>query len=122
MSDRRAQGTIAPNRRRGETPEDGAANGSLFGRRIFGLRNIASILLTLVILYLVYQELLGLDWREAWASARAANEGLFALAFAISYCSFVVRARRWEVLLANVGYDRAAHRMPSPLGLTKMMY
>ena len=123
MSDRGPQGKIELNRSPGEAPEDNAASGSVFSQRIFSLRNVASLLLALVVLYLAYQELLGLDWRETWASMRRANMGLFALAFAIFYCSFVVRALRWETLLANVGYDRAAvHRMPSPLGLTRIMY
>ncbi|MCA1740359.1 MAG: flippase-like domain-containing protein [Actinobacteria bacterium] len=123
MSERRAQGTIEPSRRSGKVPEHDMVSGSPFGRRIFSLRNAASILLTLVVLYLVYQELLGLDWRETWASVRGANAGLFALSFVIFYCSFVVRAWRWDTLLANVGYDRATvHRMPSSLGLARMMY
>jgi glycosyltransferase 2 family protein len=123
MSERRVQGTIGLGRHNVGVSKDDMANGSLFGRHIFSVRNIASILLTLVVVYLVYQELLGLDWREAWMSVRGANAGLFVLAFAIFYCSFAVRAWRWEALLANVGYDRAAvKRMPSPLGLTRVMY
>ena len=35
--------------------------GPLLGRRVFRLRNVASFLLALVVLYLVYRELLGLD-------------------------------------------------------------
>lgn len=96
---------------------------SPFARPIFGMRNIASILLTFVVLYLVYRELLGLDWYEAWASVRGASVGLFALAFAIFYSSYLVRAVRWEVLLANVGYDRkAGYPVPSTFGLTGIMY
>ncbi len=90
---------------------------------MFRLRNVASFLLALVVLYLVYRQLLGLDWREAWASVRGANAGLFALAFAIFYCSFFVRALRWKVLLGNVGYERATGcTIPSVLGLTGIMY
>ncbi len=123
MSSGEARGAIEMRRHPGQAPEDDALNGPPFGGRIFSLRNIASIFLTLIVLYLVYQELLGLDWREAWASVRGTNVGLFALAFAIFYCSFPLRARRWEMLLANVGYDRTAiHRMPSPLRLTRIMY
>ena len=123
VSDRKAQVAIESNSRPGEMSEGDAIDGSPFGRRIFGLRNIASILLTLIVLYLVYRELLGLDGREAWASVRGANAGLFMLAFAVFYCSFLVRAERWKALLANVGYDRGAvRRMPSTLGLTRIMY
>lgn len=123
MLNRRAQGTIEPSRYFSEAPKDAAVNGALLGRRLFSLRNVASILLTLVVLYLVYRELLGLDWREAWASVRGVDLRLFALAFAIFYCSFLVRARRWGILLANVGYHSAAvGGMPSSFGLTRIMY
>ena len=123
MSERRAQETTDPSMRTSKASEYYTAEGSPFGRRIFNVRNLASIFLTLVVLYLVYQELLDLDWREAWAGVREVNAGLFALAFVIFYCSFVVRARRWETLLVNVGYDRAAvHRMLSPLDFIKILY
>jgi uncharacterized membrane protein YbhN (UPF0104 family) len=122
MSHTRAQGTIDVSRRPGQEPEDDTLNGSPFARRIF-LRNSASILLTLVVLYLVYQELLGLDWGEVWASVQRADLGLFVLAFALFYCSFPLRALRWKVLLGNVGYDGTAVRpMPSGLGLARIMY
>ncbi len=123
MSDGRTQGVIERSRRPGEALQDGMVNGSPFSRRIFDLRSTASLLLTLVVLYLMCQKVLGLDWREAWASIQGTNVGLFALAFAIFYCSFLVRTYRWETLLANVGYNRAAvHRIPSSLGLTRIMY
>ncbi len=49
--------------------------------------------------------------------------GLFALAFAVFYCSFPLRALRWKALLGNVGYDRAAGRpIPSTFGLTRIIY
>jgi uncharacterized protein (TIRG00374 family) len=86
-------------------------------------RNVVSFLLALAVLYLVSRQLLGHDWHEAWASVRGANAGLFALALAVFYCSFPLRAVRWRALLANVGYERAAGRpMPSVLGLTRIMY
>src|SRR5919202_345179 len=123
MPDRRARATIEQSRRLAGTPEENLADKSPFGQRIFNLRNIASMLLTLVVLYLVYRELLGFDWREVWSSVQEANAGLFALAFAVFYCSFPLRAQRWKALLVNVGYDRnAVHRMPSAFGLTRIMY
>jgi len=77
-------------------------------RRALRPRNVASFLLALAVLYLVYQELLGLDWREPWTTVRGASAGLFALAFAVFYCSYPLRALRWRVLLANAGYGRGA--------------
>src|SRR5215212_7010822 len=122
MSDRRVQGEIELSRRPAKALKKNLASRSPFGRRIFNLRDVASILLTLVVLYLVYRELMGLDWREAWGSILGTNAGLFALAFGVFYCSFLLRTLRWKTLLANVGYDRAVHYMPSTLGLTRIMY
>ncbi len=55
---------------------------------------------------------------------RGASPGLFALAFAVFYGSFFLRALRWEALLDNVGYNRRATErpMPSAFGLTRIMY
>ncbi len=123
MSDRKARVVIEPSRHLGEVLKYETIDGSPFGRRIFSLRNIGSILLTLVVLYLVYRELLGLDWREVWTSVRGANTGLFMLAFTVFYCSFAVRGLRWKALLTNVGYDHATrYGMPSAVGLTRIMY
>src|SRR3990170_1654944 len=125
MTDKRARATIEPPGRRPERTlrDDDTAGSPPLGRRIFSLRNVASILLTLGVLYLVYRQILGLDWSEVWASVRGASVGLFALAFVVFYCSFPLRALRWKTLLANVGYDRAGGSpMPSTLGLTRIMY
>ena len=115
---------VVPDRRSvGVSVGDGVGTPPL-GRRALRPRNIASFLLALAVLYLVYRALLGLDWGEAWAGVRGANPWLFALAFAVFYGSFFLRALRWEALLANVGYDdRPAGRpMPSTFGLTRIMY
>ena len=54
---------------------------------------------------------------------RGANAALFALAFAVFYCSFPLRALRWKALLENVGYSGdAGQPMPSTFGLTRIMY
>ena len=127
MTDKRAQATVELSRRPDRKPRGDAADSPPLGRRIFSPRNIASILLTLGLLYLVYRQVLGLDWSEVWTSASGASVGLFALAFAVFYGSFPVRGLRWKTLLANVGYsgdyDRTDGRpMPSVLGLTRIMY
>jgi glycosyltransferase 2 family protein len=107
----------------GKVPEEGVANRSGLGQHVFRLRNVASLLLVLAILFLVSRQLLDLDWREVWVSVQEANVELFTLAFLIFYCSFPLRALRWETLLANVGYSRVVERtMPSVLGLTRVMY
>jgi glycosyltransferase 2 family protein len=90
---------------------------------VFRLRNVVSFLLALVVLYLMYRQLLGLDWGEVWASIRGTNLWLFAFAFAVFYGTFFLRALRWKVLLGNVGYSHTAdHPMPSAFGLTRIMY
>jgi glycosyltransferase 2 family protein len=90
----KTEGTIEPNSRVGEAGGPDEAKGSPFGGRVFRPRNVASFLLALAVLYLVYRQLLDLDWRQAWASVRGANPGLFALAFVAFYCSFPLRALR----------------------------
>jgi uncharacterized protein (TIRG00374 family) len=125
MPDRRAQERIGlVGRSPSESPGDEVANVPLLlGRRVVRPHNAISFLLALVVLYLMYRQLLGLDWHEAWASIRGANGGLLAFGLVIFYCAFAVRALRWKVLLGNVGYDRAAgYAMPSILGLARIMY
>ena len=102
---------------------DDAAGGPPLGRRILSLRNVASFLLAVAVLYVVYRQLLGVDWAETWASVRGANAALLVFALAVFYCSFPLRALRWGTLLGNVGYGRDVGRpMPSTLGLTRIMY
>jgi uncharacterized protein (TIRG00374 family) len=122
--DSETQKKVEQNGRPGEALGGGTMGRPPLGRRVFRLHNVASFLLALGVLYLVYRQLLGLGWDEVWASVQGANAGLFALAFVLFYCSYLVRALRWKVLLANVGYDEHAigHPMPSALGLTKIMY
>ncbi|MDX6381541.1 MAG: glycosyltransferase 2 family protein [Rubrobacteraceae bacterium] len=123
MLSKRAQETIELSKPTDKKPRDGTAGESPLGRHVFRLPNVVSFLLALIVLYLGYRELLGLDWREAWANVQGANVGLFVLAFALFYCTFPLRALRWKVLLGNVGYnDTAVRLMPSSLGLTRIIY
>ncbi len=123
MAYRNAQTTVEPSRRLEASPREGAAAGSPLDRRVFSLRNIGSVFLTLSVLYLVYRQVLGLDWQEVWTTVQGANAWFFVLAFLIFYCSFPLRALRWKALLANVGYSpEAGQPTPSTLGLTRIMY
>src|SRR5215216_3217038 len=120
---RNVQKTVEPSRRSDASPREGAAAGPPLRQRIFSLRNIASVFLTLLVLYLVYRQVLSLDWQEVWTTVQGASPVLFALALVIFYCSFPLRALRWKALLTNLGYGRADGRpMPSALGLTRIMY
>ena len=123
MADRGVQGTIELSKQPDKKPVQDAAGSAPLGRRVFSVSNVASFLLAVAVLYLVYRQFLGLDWGETWASVSGANSWLYALAFFVFYCSFPLRALRWKALLANVGYDQPDGRpMPSTLGLTKIMY
>ena len=120
---RRAQATPEPSGHRVGALGENTRGSSPLGWRVFSLRNVGSFLLALVALYLVYRQLLGLDWGEVWASVRGAKAWLFALAFLIFYCSFPLRALRWETLLNNIGYSRLVGKpIPSVLGLSRIMY
>src|SRR5215212_1460858 len=124
MTAKRARGTIELSEPVAKTPGDDVASGNPpLGGRILSLRNVASVLLALVVLYLVYRQFLSLDWREVWTSVRGASAVFFVLALVVFYCSFPLRAARWKTLLANVGYDATARPlMPSTFGLTRIMY
>src|ERR671916_790133 len=123
MADKRTQGMIELSKPPDKTPTQDATGAPPLGRRIFSVRNVASFLLAVAVLYLMYREFLGVDWGETWVSVGGANAWLFALAFVTFYCSFPLRALRWKALLANVGYSREGVRpMPSTLGLTRIMY
>ncbi len=123
MAEGKGKTTTVPDGRPGKASGSDEARKSPLGRRVFRPRNVASFLLGLAVLYLVYRQFLGLDWGEAWASMRGANAWLFALAFLVFYCSFPLRGLRWKVLLENVGYSwETGQPVPSPVGLTKIMY
>jgi hypothetical protein len=123
MANKRAPRTIELSKQPDKQPVQDAAGPSPLGRRIFSVRNVASFLLAVAVLYLVYRQFLGLDWGETWASVSGANALFFALAFLIFYCSFPLRGLRWKVLLENVGYGRdVGLPVPSTLGLTRTMY
>jgi len=116
MANKSAQETIELSEPPAKRPVQDVVGAPPLGRRIFSVRNVVSFLLAVTALYLMYRELLGVDWGETWASVRGANSWFFALAFLIFYCSFPLRALRWEVLLADVGYSGDAgqpFRQPS---------
>ena len=61
---------------------------------------------------------LAVDFREVWARMRSANGLILLLALGVYYTTFFFRSYRWQVLLANVGFSRAAgYAMPSTAGL-----
>jgi uncharacterized protein (TIRG00374 family) len=92
-------------------------------KRVFQPQTLLGFLLAGVALYFVYRNGLKLDFREVWAEMRHSNGWFLAGAFLIYYSSFIFRAKRWEVLLGNVGYSRARGvNMPSTAGLGEILY
>lgn len=92
-------------------------------KRVLRPQTLLPFVVALAALYLIYRRGFDLDLREVWARMRGANAGLFALAGAVYYTSFVFRSLRWRTLLANVGYSRAAGRaIPSLAGLLEIIY
>lgn len=92
-------------------------------KRVFQPQTLLGFLLAGVALFFVYRNGLKLDFREVWSEMRNANGWLLVLAFVIYYSSFIVRTKRWEVLLGNVGYSREqGANMPSLLGLGEILY
>jgi len=103
-----------------ETLGDGAP---ALGRRLFRPHTLASFLLGLLVLGLVFRQGFHLGWRAMWTNVAEADAALLMLAFVVFYCSFPIRALRWRTLLGNVGYGPAAGvSVPSTAGLTRIMY
>ncbi len=93
------------------------------GQRLLQPRTVLGLLAVLLALFVVTRQGFGLDWREVWTRLRGANPWLLGLAVAVFYAMFPVRGRRWQILLANVGYSReAGRRIPSLRGLTEILY
>ena len=91
-------------------------------RRVLRPQTLLSFGLALLALYFVARRGLGLDLGEVWARMRAADPLIFLLALAVFYCSFAVRALRWQTLLGNVGLSRSAGvPMPSTAGLAESL-
>jgi glycosyltransferase 2 family protein len=92
-------------------------------KKVFQPQTLLGFLLAGVAIFFVFRNGLKLDFGEVWAEMRQANGLILAAAFVIYYSSFVFRAKRWEVLLANVGYSREQGvNMPSTAGLGEILY
>jgi glycosyltransferase 2 family protein len=93
------------------------------GKRVFQPQTLLGFLLAGVALFFVYRNGLKLDFRQVWGEMRNANGWILAVAFVVYYSTFAVRAKRWQVLLGNVGYSREQGvNMPSLTGLGEILY
>lgn len=93
------------------------------GRRIFRPQTFLSFAIAFAALYFFYRQSASLDLGTIWARIRAAKGGILLLALVVYYSSFVFRSLRWQTLLANVGYSRAAGmNIPRIFGLFEIIY
>lgn len=104
------------------TDDGGAVAAPNLERSLLRPRTILSFLFAAVIVVFFVRSV-KLDFTAVWARMRAANPLLLVAAFAVYYCTFVVRGLRWRTLLGNVGYSREdGHPMPSVAGLVEILY
>jgi len=93
--------------------------GSLAGR-VLRPRTLVSFGIALVILFFVVRRF-DIPLSEIWRNVRGANPWLYALAFAVWYGSFFLRAARWRLMLARVGVDRAhGYAVPGTGGMVEI--
>lgn len=92
-------------------------------RRFGDWRTLLSFAVALAILALALGKA-GVNWGAARETVARANPWLFALAFAVYYASFPLRAHRWRLLLHNANRGYLQHRIDRvPLwDLTRIVY
>jgi len=83
---------------------DVSADQLSLGRRLRQPRTILGLILPLILLVLVFQVALKVDFGELVAAVRAANPWLLLAAFAIFYLGFPLRGFRWVLLLRGAGF------------------
>src|SRR5260370_39780573 len=75
-------------------------------RRIVSRRTVISLVLTVGVLAVGIWRA-PIDWHEAWTNIRRADIRLYVLGVLAYYGSFILRARRWQLLLRNTGEEIA---------------
>jgi uncharacterized protein (TIRG00374 family) len=85
-------------------------------------RTIFSFLLAIALLVFIFTRF-DVHPAEIWGVVQHANLAIFALAFIVYYAAFILRALRWDRLLANVGFARArGYKIPTIPGLMEIIY
>lgn len=74
------------------------------GSRIMRPRTLVSFAIAILIVYFVFKRL-NIDPGTVWGYLKNANPLLFGAAVAVFFSSFVLRAFRWKMMLARVGFD-----------------
>jgi uncharacterized protein (TIRG00374 family) len=75
------------------------------GSRILRPRTLVSFAIAGTIVYFVFRRL-NIDPGTVWSNLKNADPLLFGAAVAVFFSSFVLRAIRWKMMLARVGFDR----------------
>jgi uncharacterized protein (TIRG00374 family) len=95
---------------------------SWLAHRLRDPRTIFSFLLAIALLVFIFTRF-DVHPAEIWGVIQHANLAIFALAFLVYYSAFILRALRWDRLLANVGFARArGYKIPSIPGLMEIIY
>lgn len=74
------------------------------GKRILRPRTLVSFAIAILIVYFVFRRL-NIDPGTVWSNLKNADPLLFGAAVAVFFSSFVLRAIRWKMMLARVGFD-----------------
>lgn len=104
-----------------ETDPNGEAAPPSLEKRFFNVRTYVSFGVAFAILYFVFRQM-DLDVGDIVAHVRQANIGLYLLAMAMYYTTFLVRSLRWRLLLENAGlHAEERRRLPSLLGMAEVI-
>src|SRR6266478_3081250 len=79
------------------------------GKRLLNWRTILPLVVVIALLIYAAHKT-NINPQQTWATIRSANMIFFLAAFLIYYLSFPIRTLRWQMLLENVGFNKA--RLP----------
>lgn len=93
-----------------ETEASAADNGSngapaSLTSKLFKPQTILSFLAALAIMVFFFRRL-DINLHEVWENIKNANPAIFLVAVILYYCSFIIRAIRWRMMLAQAGIDQ----------------
>lgn len=91
-------------------------------KRLLNWRTLIPLVIVIAAL-IFFARKLNINPQQTWADMRSANLLFFLAAFVIYYCSFLVRAVRWRMLLENIGYKKEnGIRLPGFWKLVEIIY
>lgn len=121
---RKATATDEARRHAYEDPEeeeaaelDDPGDPESLGSRMLRPRTLVSFAIAILIVYFVFKRL-NIDPGTVWGYLRNADLLLFGAAVTVFFSSFVLRAIRWKMMLARVGFDeRRGYPIPRIPGM-----